>query len=65
MTESESVALPLGDTPIKVANVLYQIEKIFSSNFKVVFNIIAILSNHILCHSKKKFHNKPSGSART
>ena len=34
VTESESVALPLGDTPIQFATVLYQIERIFTSNFK-------------------------------
>ena len=33
VTESESVALPLGDTPIQFATVLYQIEKIFTSIF--------------------------------
>ncbi len=34
MTESESVALPLGDTPkIKVAYVLYQMAVNFTSDF--------------------------------
>ena len=51
--------------PYKTTNVLYQIEKNFTSKFKRVFNIAVILLNHILLIQQKIGPIKPKGSART
>ena len=55
MTESESVALPLGDTPIYFSSLLYQIKKTFTSEFCIVLVNSLILNNFcVILYTNRK-----------